>query len=175
MFNIYLAIYIVIGLIIVVGGAYKLNDMAGMVAAILFAIGALAVLILFGLNWFKQGDTPGSWPPTINTCPDYLTYYQRTMSDGSKQDSCVDTIGVSKNGSLKLFPKSGTPPTTDEFYFSLVSKSTDPNARNTELCQRAISMGLTWEGITNGESCLTPSSPNGGGGNGNGGGNCPPN
>ena len=173
MFNIYLAIYIVIGLIIVAGGAYMVNKMGGMVGAILFAIGAVSVLLLFGLNWFaKGGDTPDSWPPVINTCPDYLTYYKRTKSDGSSQDTCVDTVGVSKNGTLKLFPAQGAPPSGDEFYFSLVTTSADSAGRNAELCQRAIAAGLTWEGITNGESCVAPSSPNG---NGGGSGGCPAN
>ena len=31
-------------------------------------------------------------------------------------------------------------------------------------------MGLTWEGITNGESCITPAGPVAPGGGGNGGG-----
>jgi hypothetical protein len=37
-------------------------------------------------------------------------------------------------------------------------------------------MGLTWEGITNGESCVTPAgpvAPGAGGNSGSGGGGCP--
>lgn len=159
MFNIYLGIFIVIALILVAGGAYKLNSY-GAVAAGLYGIASIAILILFGLKWFNQGGaSPGLLPHTINTCPDYLIYYKRTMPDGSTQDSCIDTIGVSKNGSLKIFPKGGEPPQTDDYYFSLSTKSSDASAKNAELCQRAIAAGLSWEGVTNGESCTSSANP----------------
>jgi hypothetical protein len=177
MFNIYLGIYIAAAILIGAGGAYKLFSSNMSIAAVLFLIGAIAIFITFGLKWFKKGamfsDTPVSWPPQINTCPDYLVYYSRSMPDGTKQDTCIDTIGISKNGSLKVFPKNGPAPTTDEYYFSLTSTSTDPAGKNQALCQKAIAMGLTWEGITNGESCITPAGPVAPSGGGNGGGGCP--
>lgn len=179
MFNIYLGIYIVAAIFIIAGGTFSVMKGGQTLAAILFLIGTLAVFTVFGLKWFSAGsvfsETPVSWPTTINSCPDYLVYYGRSMSDGTKQDSCIDLIGISKNGSLKVFPKGGTPPTTDDYYFSLATKSSEPAAKNAELCQRAISMGLTWEGITNGESCITPSGPvaPSGGGSGGSGGGCP--
>ncbi len=180
MFNIYLAIYIIAAIAIGGGGSYKLFGMGQSKAAFLFFVGAVTLFIIFGLKWFsgKGGifsETPVSWPPTINTCPDYLVYYGRQMPDGTKQDSCIDLIGVSKNGGLKVFPKDGQPPTTDDYYFSLIVNTTDASSKNQMLCQRAINAGLTWEGITNGESCITPSGPVApGGGGGSGGGNCPP-
>ena len=178
MFNIYLGIYIVAAILIIAGGTFSVMKGGQSLAAILFLIGALLIFIVFGIKWFSRGsvfsETPVSWPPTINTCPDYLVYYGRAMPDGTKQDSCIDLIGISKNGSLKVFPKGASAPTTDDYYFSLVTKSSDTSAKNAELCQRAITMGLTWEGISNGESCITPSGPvapsGGGGGN-----NCPSN
>jgi hypothetical protein len=144
-------------------------------ATFLFFVGAVIVFTVYGLRWFASegslfSQTPVQWPPTINTCPDYLVYYGRKMADGSIQNTCIDMIGVSKNGSLKVFPKNGTPPTTDDYYFSLVTKSSDTAAKNAELCQRTIAAGLTWEGISNGESCITPAGnepvPTNGGGNG---------
>lgn len=178
MFNIYLGIYIVAAIIIIAGGTFKLIGGGQTLGGILFLIGALIVFIVYGLKWFgKKGglfsETPVSWPTTINTCPDYLVYYGRKMADGTTQDSCIDTIGVSKNGSIKVFPKNVEPPTSDEYYFSLVTKSSDPAARKAELCQRTISAGLTWEGISNGESCITPNGPVAPGGGGSGGGGCP--
>jgi hypothetical protein len=160
MFNIYLGIYIVLAIAIVLGGSYKLYGM-GMISAGIFFIGSLITCIIFGIKWFNNSDSlfsvaPVSWPPTINTCPDYLMYYGRKLSDGTTQDTCIDTIGVSRNGSLKLFPTGRDAPTSDDYYFSLLTKSSDPSAKNAELCQRAITNGLTWEGITNGESCIAP-------------------
>lgn len=185
MFNIYLGIYIILALMILFGGTFKLYGMGQIIAAILFFIGAISILIVYGIKWFAAersifSKTPVSWPPTINTCPDYLMYYGRVMSDGTVQDTCIDTIGISKNGSLLVFPKGEQAPQRDEYYFSLVTKSADSDARKAELCQRALAAGLTWEGITNGESCVIPaaSTSTGMGGNGTSGSaisgaNCP--
>jgi hypothetical protein len=177
MFNIYLGIFIIVAIAVIVGGSFKVYNGSMTIGAIIFFIGALVVFIVFGTNWFKSGSifskTPVPWPTTINTCPDYLVYYGRKMTDGTTQPSCIDTIGVSRTGALKLFPKSGVPPSGDEHYFSLVTKSSSAAAKNAELCQRAITFGLTWEGITNGESCVTPAGPVAPGGGGSGA-NCPP-
>jgi len=177
MFNIYLGIYIVVAIAVIAGGTFKLMGGGQTLGGILFLIGVLAVFIVYGIKWFGQSgalfsETPVSWPTTIYTCPDYLVYYGRKMADGTTQDSCIDTIGISKNGSLKVFPKGVDIPTTDEYYFGLSTKSSDPAAKNAELCQRTITYGLTWEGISNGESCISPSGPVAPGGGGSGGG-CP--
>ena len=178
MFNIYLAIFIIAAIAVIAGGAFTLIKMSQTIGALLFFIGALSVFIIYGLRWFGAqnslfSETPVSWPPTINTCPDYLVYYGRKMPDGTVKDTCIDLTGVSKNGSLKIFPRGVEPPTQDEYYFSLSTANSDPTKKNAELCQRAITFGLTWEGITNGESCVTPSgapvAPSGG----NGGAGCP--
>ena len=63
------------------------------------------------------------------------------MPDGSTQDSCIDTIGVSRNGALKVFPKNGVAPSTNDFYFSLSTTSSDSVKKNQELCQKAITAG----------------------------------
>jgi hypothetical protein len=180
MFNIYLGIYIVLAIFVIAGGTFKLYGMDQSLAALLFFIGVLFIFTTFGIKWFGTksslfSKTPVSWPPMVNTCPDYLVYYGRKMTDGSTQDNCIDLIGVSKNGALKVFPgnvNTSDPPSNNEYYFSLVTKSSDPAARKAELCQRAIAAGLTWEGITNGESCITPDGPVAPGG-GSGGDNCP--
>jgi hypothetical protein len=163
MFNIYLGIYIIIAIFIVGFGSFSIYKTNQTLSALLFFVASTFILIIFGIKWFSTNSifskTPVSWPPQINTCPDYLVYYERQMPDGSTAASCIDLIGVSKNGSLKVFPKGDMAPTSDDFYFSLITKSTDPNAKNNELCQRAITAGLTWEGITNGESCISPNGP----------------
>jgi hypothetical protein len=165
MFNIYLGIYIVVAILVIAGGTYKLMDQT--IAAFLFFVGSVVVFIIFGLRWFNDkgvfSKTPVQWPPNINTCPDFLTYYKRT-SGGTKVDTCIDLIGVSRNSSIKVFPKTGIEPTTDDYYFALATTSTDDAQRNQELCQKAIAAGLTWEGITNGESCTIPDSDDDSGG-----------
>ena len=158
MFNIYLGIFIITAIFVIAGGSYKLVGLTYTLSAVIFFIGSLGIFIIFGAKWFSPNSifakTPVSWPTMTNTCPDYLIYYGRKTSNGI-QDTCIDTIGVSKNGALKLFPK-GKEPSAGDYYFPLATKSSDPAARNQELCQRAMNCGLTWEGITNGESCISP-------------------
>ena len=156
MFNIYIAIYGIFMLAVLIGGTYKIKEYGYNITAIMFAVGGLIIFILFGIKWFSKNalfsKTPVSWPPMTNTCPDYLIHYGRKV--GNKiEDTCIDTIGVSKNGALKLFPK-GAAPATDDYYFKLSTDSSDPVGKIKELCERAIKAGLTWEGITNGESCI---------------------
>jgi hypothetical protein len=178
MFNIYILIYIIVAVFIIGFGSKKLNETGKSTTTMIFFVGSMLIFIIFGIKWFGPNSlfskTPVSWPPTINTCPDYLTYYQRD-TNGEKKDTCIDTIGVSKNGALAIFPKDSVP-TGDNYYFSLETKSSDPAGRITELCQRAIYFGVTWEGITNGESCITtnglPMSPGSPGYYGSD--NCPP-
>ena len=158
MFNIYMAIFIIAAVAIVAGGTSYVNNMGKGTAALLYGIGSLYLMIIYGIKWFG-GASPftrqkGPWPVTINTCPDFLTAYTRVMSDGSKQETCIDTIGVSKNGALSVFP-SGAPPTADRYYFSLRTSASDPAKKATEWCSNALNAGLTWEGITNGESCVS--------------------
>ena len=158
--NIYLIIYVVVAAAVVLGGTMKLyNDQ--MVAAIVFGLGSGAVAVLYGLRWFSSSNSifsqaPVKWPPSMNTCPDYLTYYEATKS-GTKVKTCIDTVGVSKNGYITLWPKNGLIPAysdTSTSFFRLETAATDSEEKKKELCTRAITYGLTWEGITNGEACI---------------------
>jgi len=131
------------------------------ISAFLYLILAVLVLVFFGLRWFQYGtggkDISGQWPPIVNTCPDYLTYYERTGAGNTKVKSCIDLIGVSRNSALKKMPPTfpGIVPTEDaahKYFFDLTGTQQ-------ELCQRCITNGLTWEGVSNGESCYSPTNP----------------
>jgi hypothetical protein len=159
--NLYLVFYILLASALFLAGISKLYGMGMTLSAVLFFLGAGSLLILYGLRWFGTESSllsqgPVQWPPLVNTCPDYLTYYKRKKEDGTMEETCVDTVGVSRNATLKQFTTDGSPPSGENFYFPLATKSSDVVARNAELCQRAITFGLTWEGITNGESCVLP-------------------
>jgi hypothetical protein len=182
MFNIYLGIYIIAALVVILFGTHKFFTTQRTVTALIFLAGSLAIFSIYGIRWFGSDSSlfsgaPVSWPPNVNTCPDYLMYFKRTTSSGSV-DTCIDTIGVSRNSALSVFPADGTtnPPQNDSYYFPLATQSTNPADKNNELCKRAIQYGLTWEGISNGESCMGPNNtpvPPGGGPSGSGSGNCP--
>jgi hypothetical protein len=160
--NIYLILYGLIALAALMGGVSTLYGMGMSIAAGLYAVGAGFLLVTYGLRWFagEKSILSGAkvqWPPVINTCPDFLTYYKRKKSDGTSEECCIDTIGVSRNSAMfQRFPSSGVAPEDDKYFFSLKTTKADVAGRNQELCQRAILYGLTWEGITNGESCIFP-------------------
>ena len=45
------------------------------------------------------------------------------------------------------------PPADDRKYFAHVYRTGDDDSRKKFLCTKTMEAGLTWEGITNGESC----------------------
>ena len=154
-FNIKLVIYVIVALIVVAYGSYQVKEFYGGLGAVIYFAGSLYVCFIYGMRWFgSDKDELATWPPTINSCPDYLTLFPRKNADGTVEQTCVDTIGISKQGILKMFPKDGAtnPPSDPTYYFSLTTTTAN---KNKEYCDRAIGMGLTWEGITNGESCMT--------------------
>lgn len=160
MVNVGMILYIIGAVLVGVFGLMYFLRTSQTIAAILFFVGALIVLILFGIRWFGPGaefnSAPGSWPPYVNTCPDYLTYYKRKKSNGDTSDTCVDTIGVATGGMLKVFPKDGDVNVdNDDYFFNLKTASADSGQSRAELCQRTIQYGLTWEGVTDGESCMS--------------------
>jgi hypothetical protein len=179
--DLYLIGFIAVAFMIIVGGTYQVYNTNQPPTAILFFIGSLTLFIVYGIRWF--GSSPlfnpasGPWPPIINTCPDYLTYYQRTV-DGVKKDTCIDTIGISKDNSLLTkFPTNGTIPSSNSYYLDISGLSSDPATKSTQMCNVAMNQKVTWEGVTNGESCVTRSTGTATGGAGGAGGTaagCPP-
>lgn len=160
-FNIYLILYIIIACFVTIRYTYQLYQSGESVTAFFFFVGCAILFVSYGLRWFAKdnsmlSNSPVPWPPSINTCPDYLTYYQLTEG-GVKYDMCIDMVGVSRNGGITKFPATAaSPPAHDNAcYFPLKTASAEPDAKRAELCQRAMAAGLTWEGITNGESCLS--------------------
>lgn len=147
----YILLSIVIGLTVF----QRLNAANRLWAAILATVLFILIFIFYGMRWFetKPNDVyKGVWPPIINMCPDYLVYFKQ----GGKE-SCVDMVGVNRSGGiLKPWTKEDSPsnPPTDEAkYFNYVYKPNMNKTKMRELCKAAMDYGLTWEGITNGESC----------------------
>jgi hypothetical protein len=127
-----------------------------MISAIITLILFIFVFIFFGIRWFSTGNLvgtyTGSWPPLINTCPDYLVYFKK-----GTMDTCIDLIGVNRSNGA-LFPWSqddstSNPPSNSNKYFPFIYKAGMSQNQLKVLCNAAQQLGLTWEGITNGESC----------------------
>ena len=156
-----LILYILFCIAVGLGGTVTLFRMNRALSASAFLVLSILIFVFFGLRWFvyATGDV-SKWPPVVNTCPDYLTSYQRTI--GNQQvKSCIDLVGVSTNGSLKQFPSSGIAPTDNSFFFPMC---VDPSARVTDsidkLCSYTRNAGLSWDGIINGQACVTLNDPN---------------
>jgi hypothetical protein len=159
--NIKLVMFIVAAVLIIAFGTFNFFSGGRTISAILFLIGSILVFVFFGKRWFDDNNlfnrSPGEWPPTINSCPDFLTFYKRKLPDGSVADSCIDRVGVSRNNMIQKFPTDGAtnPPDSESYYFPLKTSSNDPDRQRAELCQRTIQYGLTWEGVSDGETCFS--------------------
>lgn len=153
--NIFEIIYVIFCVIVGIGTMLWLITTGRYVSAIVFFALGLTVMIIFGMRWFDAGGTlnPGAttWPPIINTCPDFLSYFKRPLNGGKTEDTCVDPIGVATAGILQKFPADGTtnPPVSDNYYFKLVAGESVADK-----CKRTMDYGLTWEGVTDGETCF---------------------
>ena len=145
--------------------------------AILFAIGSILLFIFFGFRWFSSSSTTTTktWPPTINTCPDYLTFVPSAASGANTilntstfpanssaktNGGCVDYLGVSTNGTLgrsttsttQLTYSGGTTYVSGNI-FPYTSKDVKP-ATMTDICTACQTAGITWEGVYDGDSCV---------------------
>lgn len=158
LFLAYIFVCITVGL----GVFSTLNNSGRTWGAILSLILLVLIFIFYGIRWFdktssKLNAPSGAWPPIINMCPDYLVYY-KYGSGANAKDTCVDMLGISKNGSLSLWTDANTasPPdyaTSNNKYFKHVYRPDLKSSDIKVLCDEAMKAGLTWEGITNGDSC----------------------
>jgi len=148
----YIFLCIVIGLTVAMKLFQSSRSIAGIISLILF----IFIFVFYGRRWFKNntviGQYTGTWPPIINTCPDYLVYFKR-----NGKDTCVDLLGVNRSGGL-LRPwarddNPENPPADDAKYFRYIFRPKMHPKDMRILCNAAMQSGLTWEGITNGEHC----------------------
>jgi len=147
----YIFICIILGLTVPMQLMQSGRQLAALFCLVLFIL----IFIFYGMRWFSSSSLTnytGSWPPIINTCPDYLLYYMR-----GKQATCIDMLGINRSGGLlKPWTKGSSPqnpPADDAKYFPYIYKAGMNPADVKKLCTLAQQAGLTWEGITNGESC----------------------
>ena len=131
---------------------------AGFTSLVLFIL----IFVFYGMRWFS-GSTmagpaagyKGAWPPQISVCPDYLTYYE-SGTGASKKTGCYNATGAQLGDLISLTaPPSGADITARTKSFNTIySSTTKRNQVQLEpLCNAAKAVRLTWEGVTNGESC----------------------
>jgi hypothetical protein len=137
----------------------------GQIIANMYGIGALIIFIFFGYRWFANPPVVSKvWPPQINTCPDYLTYLPGILTGADiKKDAsggvCVDTLGMSTTGEgiSRISPplSAANVSKTNSFTFTSADVLATKEAKDlTIICNLCSSMGLTWEGVYDGDSCV---------------------
>lgn len=147
--------YVFLCIVVGLGTFTTLNGSGRTWSGILALVLLILIFVFYGLRWF-QGTTSvfsykGSWPPIINMCPDYLVYFKNGTTD-----TCIDLVGVNNSsGKLQAWSKEelNNPPQAADKYFNFVYKPGMKAEELSRLCKAAQEAGLTWEGITNGESC----------------------
>lgn len=159
-------LYIFLSIAIIWGGAVALIQSDRSIGGFLYVIGAILVLVYYGLRWFsgvslKATAVPtGSWPPVINLCPDFLTMHKRVIG-GKSENVCVDLVGVSKGGIQRLVDANNV--MNDNFVFRLYETLQGPT-RLRKLCQECREKRVTWEGVFDGANCVADKVPNPAGG-----------
>jgi len=182
-FNLKLFIYIIIAIIIEIGAIVYATSTPMYIAAILFVPISLYIFITYGINWFGPNgpyqNTIGPWPPTINSCPDFLTGVDAGTAT-NKMLGCIDTIGVSNGGNAKFLripsgqfswataTTATAPVTGDTTGFSLGFFAIFPNEDLATTCSRLKTAGLTWEGVYDGMTCFKSNGSSALGNNGSG-------
>ena len=146
--------YLFTAFIVIPGTYFLLSTQRMYVAGIIASIGLIILFILFGIQLYTvEGNYATSpeklkWPPSINTCPDFLSLYK---VNGTY--SCVDTAGVSTNGGLPKFvpvSEDGTSQTPRaEQLFNLFLSDNDEN-RKKNIKTECINKGVSWEGVYDG-------------------------
>jgi len=153
--NFYLILYIVVSIMLITGSFYINFSTGKSTQAVILGVGFLLLSILFGLRWFSTLFSPAtspitSWPPAINTCPDYLVL---TKINGIP--ICVDNVGVSQQG----MDKWTSPDQMDEKYLFNLFLDQMGSARVSSLCAQCKTKGVTWEGVWDGNVCLNAEPP----------------
>lgn len=151
-------LYILFSVVTGIGGTFYLIQSERTLGAFLYFVGAVLVLTFYGLRWFT-GDAlkvsryeSKTWPPFVNTCPDFLSVYERSVAGSTiKEKVCVDLIGVAEGGIQKLTDPANV--ANDNFVFKLFMDKKGPD-RIKALCQECKLKKVTWEGVYDGVSCI---------------------
>jgi hypothetical protein len=162
-------IYTLLSIAIVAMGTAKLFSM-GAPTGIIFAIGSAMIFIFYGYRWFgvDPKKKPDTWPPTLNTCPDYFTYIESLPGD--KKPGCIDmlgvcsvnTIGITTQEQLAVQSGSGViSSTTAAKVFGFTSTDIKNGTDVRSICLSCKAKGITWEGVFDGDTCVgaSPNSP----------------
>jgi hypothetical protein len=145
--------YCFLTVVLITGGTFFFYESGSQLTGVIYFLGSIIAGIFFGFRWFapNQGNTaPGSWPPSINYCPDFMS-----IATVNNTKACIDTVGVATQGGIST--SDGTK-TEDKYIFDLYLDKSGQD-RATLLCNQAKDLQVTWEGVWNGTSCSNVDPP----------------
>jgi hypothetical protein len=150
--------YIIFAIITTTMGVKTLMPM-GTQRATIFGIGAVLIFIFYYYRWFPNGTkSVANWPPSINTCPDYLTFVGK-LPGTQNSKGCVDLLGIaSSSGGLQRIgtrelSSENTLSTNKYFNFTSTDVLNSSPQSVKVICQYCLDKGVTWEGVWDGDSC----------------------
>lgn len=129
---------------------YVLLKQGKQVEATLILIIGLAAAVYYWIKFFKiTTNTKKVWPPVINTCPDYLTQVNPSIT-GDNKTVCMDFVGIalpkSKAPILRADPNNIPTVSTQNYleYVFTVPKEDTTEEQAVTLCNQVRMRGLTW-------------------------------
>jgi hypothetical protein len=145
-------LYCFLSVVIIFGGSFYYYGNNSEAAAAVYFLGTIVASIFFGFRWFATPEAksigPGTWPPSINYCPDFLTL----TKDADGLPVCVDMIGVARGGTSNIKVSDGS-----NNFFNL--KNIRGTITGQDLCDSISATGLTWEGVRTGTTCTGVAPP----------------
>lgn len=154
-------LYVILALAVIGMGTQRLLP-SGIGRAVIFAVGAVLVFYFFDQRWFGvQAALPRTWPPTVNMCPDYLTFIPNVSESSSASGGvCVDLLGVtSSSAGIQKTKQSelsslSAADTNKVFEYTAEDVKAAKSADDLQLiCTRCNIAGVTWEGVWDGDTC----------------------
>jgi hypothetical protein len=145
--------YIILSLVVVFGGSYYIfNVMQRQIAGILYFLASIILVYFYYVKWFLVPLKNPEWPPYQSMCPDFLTPITPgyTTNDGvtsidpNAGIQCVDFVGVSQNGLLKVADPGNL---TNQLNMPQYSITVKPSMTRDELKALLDTYGLTWHGM----------------------------
>ena len=155
LFLLYILLCVGLGL----GGTVVLIQSQRTVAGLLFLVCSVLLFTYYGLRWFSGSSlklnalSSDTWPPIINMCPDFLSLYERKIGN-TRETVCVNLVGVSRGGIQQLLDPANV--ANDNYVFKL-HQNLKGEDRINRLCKLCSEKKVAWEGVFDGNTCMSPS------------------
>ena len=151
-------LYVLVSVVLIGGGTFRYVNSGAYITAAIYFIGIFIIVLYYGISWYKTNGTstsnpkPSSWPPVLNSCPDFLSLYKM-----NGHHVCIDTIGIAGAGGISQVTDS-TVQSDTKFQFDL-HLDQEGKTRVTSHRNECKNKKVTWEGVWDGSACLNGVEP----------------